>query len=165
LSRATKFIGADFAVALEPGRPSVIDRVVVNHWAKTDDEDAVWRRGVELMRDHAESSFEDLLAAHTAAWQRVWDVLDIEIEGDPVVLQGLRFSSFQTYQSYHGEDENLNALCKGMTAEVYFGWVYWDSEIYSHRLMMFIDRRLPEAAPVPVQPIGQGARAGPGAGL
>ncbi|MGZ6314681.1 MAG: glycosyl hydrolase family 65 protein, partial [Candidatus Limnocylindrales bacterium] len=63
----------------------------------------------------------------------------IDIEGDPEVLQGLRFSSFQTYQSYHGEDADLNALCKGMTGEVYFGWAFWDSEIYSHRLMMFVD--------------------------
>ena len=55
------------------------------------------------------------------------------------MLQGLRFSDFQTYQSYHGENADLNALCKGMTGEVYFGWVFWDSEIYTHRLMMFID--------------------------
>ena len=54
-------------------------------------------------------------------------------------MQGLRFSDFQTYQSYHGENADLNALCKGMTGEVYFGWVFWDSEIYTHRLMMFID--------------------------
>ena len=134
-----KFIGADISVAVQPGRPSVIDRIVVNHWARTDDVDAVWDRGLEMMSDHAGATFDGLLADHVAAWQRVWDVLDIEIEGDPAVLQGLRFSSFQTYQSYHGEDENLNALCKGMTAEVYFGWVYWDSEIYTHRLMMFID--------------------------
>jgi maltose phosphorylase len=69
----------------------------------------------------------------------VWNVFDIEIDGDPDVLQGLRFSDFQTYQSYHGENADLNALCKGLTGEVYFGWVFWDSEIYSHRLMMFID--------------------------
>jgi maltose phosphorylase len=65
--------------------------------------------------------------------------MDIEIDGDPEVLQGLRFSCFQTYQSYHGENADLNALCKGLTGEVYFGWVFWDSEIYSHRLMMFVN--------------------------
>ncbi len=112
---------------------------MVNDWARTPDVDAVWDRGLELMRRHAGATFDGLLAEHVAAWQRVWDVLDIEIDGDPDVLQGLRFSSFQTYQSYHGENADLNALCKGMTGEVYFGWVFWDSEIYTHRLMMFID--------------------------
>ena len=87
----------------------------------------------------AGATFDGLLAEHTAAWGRVWDVLDIDIEGDPEALQGLRFSCFQTYQTYQGENADLNALCKGMTGEVYFGWVFWDSEIYTHRLMMFVN--------------------------
>jgi maltose phosphorylase len=135
----TKFIGVDFALDVEQGVASRVDRIVVNEWARTADVDLLWGRGLDLMRRHAGSTFDDLLAEHTAFWAKVWNVLDIDIEGDPSVLQGLRFSSFQTYQSYHGEDPNLNALCKGMTGEVYFGWVFWDSEIYSHRMMMFID--------------------------
>jgi maltose phosphorylase len=92
-----------------------------------------------LARRYAAVTFDSALAEHAAFWKRVWEVFDIEIDGDPEVLQGLRFSDFQTYQSYHGENADLNALCKGMTGEVYFGWVFWDSEIYTHRLMMFID--------------------------
>ena len=111
----------------------------MNEWLKTPDADEVWTRGLELMQRHAAATFDSALAEHTAFWNKVWDVFDIEIEGDPDVLQGLRFSDFQTYQSYHGENADLNALCKGMTGEVYFGWVFWDSEIYTHRLMMFLD--------------------------
>jgi maltose phosphorylase len=134
-----KFIAYQFALSVTQGRRTTVDRIAVNHWARTSDTDALWAAGLELMRGHAEATFDDLMAEHVAFWQRTWDVLDIDIEGDPAVLQGLRFSSFQTYQSYHGEDADLNALCKGMTGEVYFGWVFWDSEIYTHRLMMFID--------------------------
>ena len=97
------------------------------------------RSGLELTRQYAAITFDSALAEHAAFWKEVWEVFDIEIDGDPDVLQGLRFSDFQTYQSYHGENADLNALCKGLTGEVYFGWVFWDSEIYSHRLMMFID--------------------------
>jgi maltose phosphorylase len=134
-----KFIGVDFALNVGQGVASTVDRIVVNEWAKTTDVDHLWGRGLGLMRRHADATFDALRAEHAAAWARVWNVLDIDIEGDPAVLQGLRFSSFQTYQSYHGEDPDLNALCKGMTGEVYFGWTFWDSEIYSHRLMMFVD--------------------------
>jgi len=134
-----KFIGVNFKLAVNQGRPTTVDRIAVNHWAKTPDVDAVWGSGLELMRRFAGATYDSLMAEHVAFWQRTWDVLDIDIEGDPDVLQGLRFSSFQTYQSYHGEDADLNALCKGMTGEVYFGWAFWDSEIYSHRLMMFVD--------------------------
>lgn len=134
-----KFIGLDFGLDVGQDRQTTVDRIAVNHWSRTEDVEAVWKGGLDLMRRHAGATIDGLMADHVAAWQRVWDVLDVEIEGDPTVLQGLRFSSFQTYQSYHGEDPDLNALCKGMTAEVYFGWVFWDSEIYTHRLMMFVD--------------------------
>ena len=134
-----KFIGVDFELSLTQGTETAVDRVAVNEWARTSDADTLRADGLELMRRHRNASFDSLLAEHSAFWTRVWNVMDIEIEGDPSVLQGLRFSCFQTYQTYHGENADLNALCKGMTGEVYFGWVFWDSEIYSHRLLMFVD--------------------------
>jgi len=152
-----KFIGVELDLPVREGVAATVDKVVVNEWQKTDDAAALWTRGVELYRAHAAATFDGSLAEHVAAWAEVWDVLDIDIEGDPEALQGLRFSCFQTYQTYQGESADLNALCKGMTGEVYFGWVFWDSEIYSHRLMMFVDpakarnlllyrhRRLPQA--------------------
>jgi maltose phosphorylase len=138
-----KFIGVDFDLPVQQGIAASVDKVVVNDWQKTSDVEAVWRRGLEPTRQHASVTFDSALAEHTAYWDGVWDILNIEIEGDPETLQGLRFSCFQTYQTYHGENADLNALCKGLTGEVYFGWVFWDSEIYSHRLMMFIN---PKAA-------------------
>jgi maltose phosphorylase len=139
LVEGAKFIGVDFTLSVKQGVATKVDRIAVNEWAKTTDVDLLWGRGLELMRRHASATLDGLLQEHITFWAKVWNVLDIEIDGDPSVLQGLRFSSFQTYQSYHGENPDLNALCKGMTGEVYFGWVFWDSEIYSHRMMMFID--------------------------
>ncbi len=134
-----KFIGVDLELSVRAGVPTRLDRVVVNEWRKTEDAGGLWAEGVALARGHAAATFDGALAEHAAAWAEVWDVLDAEIDGDPAALQGLRFSCFQTYQTYQGENADLNALCKGMTAEVYFGWVFWDSEIYSHRLMMFVN--------------------------
>lgn len=134
-----KFIGVDFSLNLQQGIKSFVEKVVVNEWRKTSDVEVLWKHGLELTQQYSAVTFESALSEHTAFWEKVWDVFDIEIDGDPDVLQGLRFSDFQTYQSYHGENSDLNALCKGLTGEVYFGWVFWDSEIYSHRLMMFVD--------------------------
>jgi maltose phosphorylase len=139
LVQEEKFIGVDFTLPVQQGIASAFEKKVVNEWQKTIDVEAVWTCGMELNRRFSTVTWDSALAEHTAFWKRVWDVLNIEIDGDPEVLQGLRFSCFQTYQSYHGENADLNALCKGLTGEVYFGWVFWDSEIYSHRLMMFIN--------------------------
>jgi maltose phosphorylase len=135
-----KFIGVDFFLPVQQGVAATVDRVVVNDWSRTEDDEGLWNRGAEaLAREYAAVTYDNALAEHAAFWKKVWDVMDIEIDGDPDVLQGLRFSCFQTYQTYHGENADLNALCKGLTGEVYFGWVFWDSEIYSHRMMMFVD--------------------------
>jgi hypothetical protein len=37
------------------------------------------------MRRHAGATFSGLMYEHTAFWEKVWNVLDIEIEGDPSV--------------------------------------------------------------------------------
>ncbi len=134
-----KCIGVDFTLSVQQGVASTVDKVVVNDWQRTPNVDAVWNRGLELTRRYAPVTFDGALAEHSASWEKVWDVMNIDIGGDREVLQGLRFSCFQTYQTYQGENADLNALCKGLTGEVYFGWVFWDSEIYSHRLMMFIN--------------------------
>ena len=139
LVQEEKFIGVDFTLQVQQGVVAVVEKVVVNEWQKTPDVERVWTRGLELNRRNASVSWDSALAEHTVFWNKVWDVMNIEIDGDLEVLQGLRFSCFQTYQSYHGENADLNALCKGLTGEVYFGWVFWDSEIYSHRLMMFVN--------------------------
>jgi maltose phosphorylase len=139
LVQEEKFIGVDFVLMVQQGIATPVDKVVINVWQKTLDVEKLWSHGLGLMQRYAAATFDSILAEHAAFWKKVWDVFDIEIDGDPDVLQGLRFSDFQTYQSYHGENPDLNALCKGLTGEVYFGWVFWDSEIYSHRLMMFID--------------------------
>ena len=87
-----KFIGADFVLNLKQGVATHVDRVAVNEWLKTPDADEVWTRGLELTQRHAAATFDSALAEHTAFWNKVWDVFDIEIEGDPDMLQGLRFS-------------------------------------------------------------------------
>jgi maltose phosphorylase len=113
LVQEENFIGVDFVLAVQQGTAASVDKVVVNDWHKTSDVDSVWTRGLELTRQYAATTFDSALAEHAAFWKKVWDVFDIEIDGDPDVLQGLRFSDFQTYQSYHGENADLNALCKG----------------------------------------------------
>ena len=115
LRQDEKFIGVVFSLELQQGAAVTVDKITVNAWQKSLDVEAVWSQGLELSRKYASVSFDSALAEHISFWKKVWAVLDIDIEGDPEVLQGLRFSCFQTYQTYHGENPDLNALCKGMT--------------------------------------------------
>lgn len=78
----------------------------------------------------SEQGFDALMAEHEAAWDRIWQHADIEIEGDDEAQQGIRFNIFHLNQTYQGDDPRLNIGPKGFTGEKYGGASYWDTEAY-----------------------------------
>lgn len=74
--------------------------------------------------------FEALLETQKKAWDKIWQMSDITIEGDVKAQQGIRFNIFQLNQTYLGTDSRLNIGPKGFTGEKYGGSTYWDTEAY-----------------------------------
>lgn len=58
-----------------------------------------------------------------------WQDSDIEIVGDDMLQQGIRFNIFHLLQSV-GRDGRTNIAAKGLTGEGYGGHYFWDTEIY-----------------------------------
>ncbi|HET8855212.1 MAG TPA: family 65 glycosyl hydrolase domain-containing protein, partial [Salinimicrobium sp.] len=77
-----------------------------------------------------EAGFSKLLLEQREAWAAVWEMADINIQGDIKAQQGIRFNIFQLNQTYSGKDERLNIGPKGFTGEKYGGSTYWDTEAY-----------------------------------
>ena len=74
--------------------------------------------------------FEKEKEKHSKLWNQRWEMCDIQIEGDPASQQGIRFSLFQLFSTFYGEDANFNIGPKGFTGEKYGGATYWDTEAY-----------------------------------
>ncbi|WP_191858750.1 glycoside hydrolase family 65 protein [Hanstruepera ponticola] len=74
--------------------------------------------------------FDELLENQKRAWQNIWNLADISIEGDIKAQQAIRFNIFQLNQTYLGKDSDLNIGPKGFTGEKYGGSTYWDTEAY-----------------------------------
>ncbi|MFD0798876.1 glycoside hydrolase family 65 protein [Maribacter chungangensis] len=74
--------------------------------------------------------FDALLKKQKEAWDAIWHMSDIVIEGDVKAQQGIRFNIFQLNQTYLGTDSRLNIGPKGFTGEKYGGSTYWDTEAY-----------------------------------
>ncbi|MDE3742932.1 glycoside hydrolase family 65 protein [Maribacter polysaccharolyticus] len=74
--------------------------------------------------------FDALLQNQKKAWEAIWQMSDITIEGDVKAQQGIRFNIFQLNQTYLGTDSRLNIGPKGFTGEKYGGSTYWDTEAY-----------------------------------
>jgi len=84
----------------------------------------------QLVSQGIKTGYEEHLELQKAAWQKRWAQNDIIIEGDVSAQQGIRFNTYQLYQTYSGEDARLNIGPKGFTGEKYGGSTYWDTEAY-----------------------------------
>jgi len=76
------------------------------------------------------AGYEAERRAHAEAWEDIWALGDIEIEGDVEAQQAIRFNIFHLNQTYRGDDARLNVGPKGFTGEKYGGASYWDTEAY-----------------------------------
>lgn len=88
-------------------------------------------KAATLLATAKKETFDEALTQQTAAWQKRWELADVQIAGDDEAQQGIRFNLFQLFSTYYGEDERLNIGPKGFTGEKYGGATYWDTEAYA----------------------------------
>ena len=84
----------------------------------------------ETLDKASELGFDGLLNKQKEDWSTIWQMSDIEIEGDVKAQQGIRFNILQLNHTYLGKDSRLNIGPKGFTGEKYGGSTYWDTEAY-----------------------------------
>lgn len=84
--------------------------------------------------------FEALLAQNRAHYDAFWALSDVEIDGDALNQQGIRYCVFQLHQTYRGLDPRHNIGAKGLTGEAYNGHAFWDSETYCLPYYLLNDR-------------------------
>ena len=82
------------------------------------------------------ADYDDLLEAHKAAWERVWAVSDIQIEGDDVAQRAVRYNLFQLLIAAPWWDDRVSIPAKTLSGFGYRGHVFWDTDVFI--LPMFI---------------------------
>ncbi|HML99839.1 MAG TPA: glycosyl hydrolase family 65 protein [Bacilli bacterium] len=120
-------------------------RYVVNNIAKQGEKTfkELKKEAIQELEQSANDGYDSALADNSVFWNRVFDERDIEIFGDEVNQQGIRYTIFQLTQTYHGVDPSDNIGAKGLTGEAYSGHAFWDSETYCLPFYLFNE---PEAA-------------------
>jgi beta-phosphoglucomutase len=93
-------------------------------------------------------SYEKLLAAHEAAWARVWRDSDVVIEGDPEAQLAVRHNLFQILIAAprHGdatEGSRVSIPAKTLSGFGYRGHVFWDTDIF---IVPFLTHTQPDLA-------------------
>ena len=89
-----------------------------------------------------DAGFDEFAADQRAWFLDFWDTADIEVRGNPVVQQAVRWSLFQLIQASARAD-GKGVPAKGLTGSGYEGHYFWDTEIY---LMPFLTWNQPDVA-------------------
>ena len=112
---------------LQPGEKLRIVKYIGYGWSGT--------RSEHALRDQVAAA---LTSARYAGWDRLvhdqrnylddfWAAADVEVEGDPVIQQAVRYSLFQVLQA--GARTEQRAIgAKGLTGTGYNGHTFWDIE-------------------------------------
>ncbi|GAA3166867.1 glycosyl hydrolase family 65 protein [Planomonospora alba] len=147
--------GCDLAVEVRAGEAVHVEKVVAVHTSR----DRAISSAAEAARAAVvwAAGFEELLARHTRAWERIWTRAHVASE-DAEVQQILNLYAFHLLQtaSPHVTDLDVGLPARGLHGEAYRGHVFWD-ELFvfpylaprfpeiTEALLRYRWRRLPEA--------------------
>ncbi len=87
--------------------------------------------------------YDRLKAAHMAAWQEVWQDIDVRIDGDEEAQLAIRFNLFQLQVAAPRHDDRVSIGAKTLSGLGYRGHVFWDTEIF---ILPFFTYTQPEIA-------------------
>jgi len=76
--------------------------------------------------------FNDLFQSHQLAWEKLWDIFDVSLEGDIFSQRALRFHIFHLLQTASLNTTKIDAgfPARGLHGESYRGHIFWD-EIFA----------------------------------
>ncbi len=80
--------------------------------------------------------FEALKKAHSAAWDALWTMHDIEIEGNLADQLGVRFNLYHALIATPVH-KALPIGARGLSCQAYQGAAWWDGEIYNMPMYLF----------------------------
>jgi kojibiose phosphorylase len=90
-------------------------------------------------RAAAASDWEDLLAAHSAVWEKAWAKADVRMEGAPEIQKGLRLAVYHLLRCAPAVPGMTQVCPKGFAGEAYYGRYFWDTEIYLLPFYIYTD--------------------------
>lgn len=74
--------------------------------------------------------FDVLLTSHKEAWKKIWDVGQVELEGDDMARDCINYSLYHLNCIAPRHRNDLSIPARGLSGQTYKGAVFWDSEMF-----------------------------------
>lgn len=158
ISESGKKIAYNYHFKLHPGDELVLEKYAAVTHTLDIPYDRLHPESRKILEKAAGEGWEKLLNQHVESWKKIWQMSDIQIQGDTAAQQGIRYNILQLNHTYTGHDPRLNIGPKGFTGEKYGGGTYWDTEAFclpfylgtknknvAKNLLLYRYRHLPKA--------------------
>ncbi len=114
------------SLAIKPGEVVTFEKIVTLYTSRETSTPAE----AALIRLVGAPSYSTLLAAHIAAWDRVWQDSDVVVEGDRLAQLSIRHNIFQLLAAAPRNDDKVSIPPKTLSGFAYSGHIFWDTEIF-----------------------------------
>lgn len=124
--------------SLLPGETLTVEKIVTLYTSRDTE------KPLEMALSELEKmpTYPTLLAAHIAAWEKVWQDCDVIIEGDETAQLSVRYNIFQLLAVAPRHDDRVSIAPKTLSGFPYRGHVFWDTEIFILPLLTFTQPHL-----------------------
>jgi trehalose/maltose hydrolase-like predicted phosphorylase len=127
---------------LRPGQRLRLIKYIAYGWSATRSPQALRDQAAAGLTGARHVGWEGMLADQRAYLDEFWDTADVEVSGDPVLQQAVRFGLFHVLQA--GARAEKRAIpAKGLTGPGYDGHAFWDTDGF---VLPVLTYTLPDAA-------------------
>lgn len=151
-----RYIALEETFELHEGKKLTLDKIVAVYTSRDEGVDNPLECAFENLKET--DSFDLLLRYHCRKWDKIWDKIDIVVDGDDEVQKNIRFHAYHLMiiASSHNKDIDASVGARGLHGEAYRGHVFWD-ELFAfpfynihfpqigHALLMYRYNRLDKA--------------------
>lgn len=74
--------------------------------------------------------YDELKKDHIKAWEKIWDISAVEIDGDDEAMQALNYSIYHLNCIAPRNLKGVSIPARGLSGQVYKGAVFWDTEMF-----------------------------------
>jgi len=117
---------ASFGIELNTNDVLTIEKVAAIYTSKPDD--SINPLASAKVKAMLTESFDWLVIESENEWKKIWDKIDIEIEGDRLAQKLLRLHLYHLMVSFSPHNKHFDAgiTARGLHGEAYRGHIFWD---------------------------------------
>jgi trehalose/maltose hydrolase-like predicted phosphorylase len=126
IETAPRKIMADFILEAREGETIILEKRVAIETSR--DKDVIDPRMAAISTMIDADAWDELLAGHIAAWQKIWNRLDIRLAGDDDTLRINRLHAYHLLCTASPFNAAIDAgiPARGLHGEAYRGHIFWD---------------------------------------